>query len=193
MACRVTTNLGKYDHINENMMTLHWLQIHERIMFKIGLLVYKCRCGLATKYLQDLLPRSNNPRTFHSSYTRVMVPEFFKTEQLKSSSFSAVCPCTWSTLLLQVKTAGTPEAFKTSLKTYLSRSLTTSLRTRKLKQISIIIISLTSFSPTFAFSHVSLHFRNGIARLKCYINLFIYYYYYFYYSSYELTYINDVT
>ena len=118
MACRVVTKLHKFDHINENMMTLHWLKIHERIMFKILLLVYKCRCGLAPKYLQDL-PRPNKTRTLCPSYTTVMVPEFFKKEQPKSSSFSAVGPHIWSTLPIQVKTSGTLEAFKTSLKTYL--------------------------------------------------------------------------
>ena len=88
------------------MMTLHWLRIHERIMFKIALLVYKCRCGLAPKYLQELLPKPNETRTFCSSYTTVMVPEFFKNEQPKPSSFSAVGPCIWSPLPLQARTAG---------------------------------------------------------------------------------------
>ena len=119
MECRVITNLHKYDNINENMLTLHWLKIFKTIMFKTALLVYKCRCGLAPKYLQELLPRPNKTRTLCSSYTTVMVPEFFKNEQLKSSSFSAVGPHIWSTLPLQVKTAGILEAFKTSLKTYL--------------------------------------------------------------------------
>ena len=88
-------------------------------MYKIALLVYKCRFGLAAKYLQELLPRPNETRTLHSSYTAVMVPEFFKNEQPKSSSFSAVGQCIWSTLPLQVRTAATLEAFKTSQKTYL--------------------------------------------------------------------------
>ena len=50
---------------------------------------------------------------------KVMVPGFFKKEQLKSSSFPAVGPCIWSFLSLQVRTAGTLKTFKTSLKTYL--------------------------------------------------------------------------
>ena len=74
-------------------MTLNWLRIHERIVYKIALLVYKCRCGLALKCLQELLPKPNTTRTLYSSYTTVMVPEFFRNEQPKSSSFSAVGPC----------------------------------------------------------------------------------------------------
>ena len=35
MACIVITNLGKYDHISENMMTLLWQRISERIMNKL--------------------------------------------------------------------------------------------------------------------------------------------------------------
>ena len=124
MACRVITNLHKYDHISENMMALHWLKIHERIMYKIVCLVYKCRCGLTPKYLQELLPRpkkKKKTRTLHSSYTTGMVLEFFKNKQLKSLSFFAVGPHIWSTLPLQVRTADTLEAFKISLKTYLCR------------------------------------------------------------------------
>ena len=160
------------------MMTLHWLKICERIMFKNALLVYKCRCRLAPKYLQELLPRQKT-RTHCSSYTTVMVPEFFKNEQLKSSSFSAVGPCIWSTLPLQVMTVGTLEALKTSLKHTSSRNLTTSLNDQTTQTDKYnLIISLTNFyptfSPTFTFSHESLHIRNCIARLKHYINLFIY-------------------
>ena len=109
MTCRIMTNLHKYDHISKNMKTLDLLRIHERMMYKTALLVYICRDGLAPKYLQELLPRP---------YTTEMVPEFFKNEQPKSWSFSAVHPHIWSTLPLQVKTAGTLEAFTTSLKTY---------------------------------------------------------------------------
>ena len=32
IACRVITNLCKNDNISENMKTMHWLRIHERIM-----------------------------------------------------------------------------------------------------------------------------------------------------------------
>ena len=82
MACRIITNLLKYDHISENMITLNWLKISERIMFKTAQLVYKCRCGLVPKYLHEL-PKTNKTRTLHTSYTTVMVPEFLKNEQPK--------------------------------------------------------------------------------------------------------------
>ena len=169
-----SNNLHKYDHISENMMTLHWLKIHERIMFKTTLLVYKCRCGLAPKYLQELLPRPSKTWTLLSSYTTVMVPEFFKNEQAKSASFSAVGTCIWSTLPLQVKKK-VPQSPSRPFYKHTSSSLTTSLKdqTTQMDMYKPIIL-LTDFYPTFTFSHVSLHFRNGIARLKCYINLFIY-------------------
>ena len=162
MACRVITNLYKYNHISENMKTLHWLMICERIMYKTALLIYKCRWGLAPKYPQELLPRPNKTRTLCSSYTTVMVPEFFKNEQPKSLSFSAVGPCTWSTLPLQVRTAGTLEAFKTSLKHASSRHHTTSLKDQTTQTDKYnLIISLTNFDPTFfptfPLSCVSLH------------------------------------
>ena len=166
IACRVITSLHKYDHISENMMTLHWLKICERIMFIIALFVYKCRCGLAPKYLQELLPRPNKTRTLHSSYTTVMVPEFFKKEQVKSSSFSVVGPCIWNTLPHQVKTAGTLEAFKTSPKHGSSRSLTTSLKDQTTQTDKYnLIISLTNFIQLFLplLHSLMCHCTSGLA------------------------------
>ena len=56
MGCPVIQKLRKYDHISAGMLGLHWLKIREGIIFKIALLVYKCRTGLALKYLSYLLP-----------------------------------------------------------------------------------------------------------------------------------------
>ena len=43
MACRVVYNLKKFDHITTHIKQLHWLKIPERIVFKIAVLVYKCK------------------------------------------------------------------------------------------------------------------------------------------------------
>ena len=57
MACRVMCRLCKFDHITDSMASLQWLRIEERIQYKIVMLVYKCRNGLAPMYLADLLPQ----------------------------------------------------------------------------------------------------------------------------------------
>ena len=57
MACRVVTNLRKYDHITVSMRNLHWLRIRDRIIFKVALLMYKAGCGNLPQYLSELLTK----------------------------------------------------------------------------------------------------------------------------------------
>ena len=57
MACRIVVQAGKYYHISHHMFNLHWLQIEDRIMFKVAMLVYKCTNDQALPYLKDLIIR----------------------------------------------------------------------------------------------------------------------------------------
>ena len=54
----MTTNVvpkgGKYTSSTNSLQTLHWLSIRSQIDFKIAVLVYKCLCGEASEYLQNL-------------------------------------------------------------------------------------------------------------------------------------------
>ncbi len=55
-AARVVTNTGKYDHGLSHLMhsELHWLDVKDRIQFRVGVMVFKCLHGLAPVYLSDL-------------------------------------------------------------------------------------------------------------------------------------------
>ena len=55
MGCGVICNVRKYHNVGPAMVSLHWLKIHERITYKLCLLVYKCHDNLVAKYLSDLL------------------------------------------------------------------------------------------------------------------------------------------
>ena len=57
MACRVVTNLRKYDHITVSMRNLNWLRIRDRISFKVAILMYKAGCGNLPQYLSELLTK----------------------------------------------------------------------------------------------------------------------------------------
>ena len=67
MACKVIFNLCKYDHVSDQLRSLHWLKIPERIVYKIACLVYNCMNGLAPQYLIDLLPPNPSKQTLRSS------------------------------------------------------------------------------------------------------------------------------
>ena len=119
MACRVVVNLKKFDHKTPSMKELHWLRICDRIIFKIALLVYKCRCGNVPKYLMDFLKTNKPSRQLRSSYNTTLQPKFYRNELPKSTSFSSASPRIWNDLPLNVRTATTNDNFKSLLKTHL--------------------------------------------------------------------------
>ena len=96
-------NLKKYDHISPSMKELHWFRIHDHIIFKIALLVYKCRCGNAPNYLMDLLKTNKPTRQLRSSYNTTLQPKFYRNELPKSALFSSAAPRIWNELPLNVK------------------------------------------------------------------------------------------
>jgi len=62
-AARLIFCRRKYDSISSTMRDLlHWLPIHQRIEFKLCLIVFKCSHNLAPKYIYDYCqPVSSNP------------------------------------------------------------------------------------------------------------------------------------
>ena len=102
----------KYDHIENDLTTLHWLSIKKRIIFKIALLVYKCQKGLTPLYIQELFHYASHGDSF-----RLNVP----TTKTKygSRAFSIIGPKVFNSLPNFVKKSETIDVFKKNLKTYL--------------------------------------------------------------------------
>ena len=59
-AARILCKIPKFDHITKILLDLHWLHIHQRILFKILILTYQAFHKIAPQYLCDLIiPYSN--------------------------------------------------------------------------------------------------------------------------------------
>jgi len=54
-AARFVFASSKCDHITPLLRKLHWLKVPRRIDYKLAVLFYKCRHGLAPSYLADEL------------------------------------------------------------------------------------------------------------------------------------------
>ena len=122
MAYRVVCRLCKFDHIIDSMPSLHWLRIEERIHYKIDMLVYKFRNGLAHTYLAYLLPQCQpgvTLRSLRSSTSYYMDPAFCRTSLALNGSFSSVGPWIWNSLPTSTQGSRSSEEFKSSLKTHL--------------------------------------------------------------------------
>ena len=60
-AARMVLNKHQSHSATECLKQLHWLPIKSRIEYKVLTIVFKCKHGMAPKYLQDLL----EPRELH--------------------------------------------------------------------------------------------------------------------------------
>ena len=61
-AARMILNKHQSYSATECLKQLHWLPIKSRIIYKVLTIVFKCRHGMAPKYLQDLLEAKENQR-----------------------------------------------------------------------------------------------------------------------------------
>ena len=98
MACRVVTNLGKYEHISASMKDLHWLKVKHHIDFKIATLMHNCKTSNAPWYLMDLLPNKQSQRTLRSSTTEFTPSIYCKTSLAYNSAFPSTGPRIWNSL-----------------------------------------------------------------------------------------------
>ena len=113
-ACsKAITKKYKHDHLEDDLKSLHWLDIRRRVLFKIALLAYKSVNGFAPEYLQELFSYSH-----HGHALKLMTPHY-KLEKYGRRSFSSIGPRLFNALPERVKSAPSIVRFKSHLKTFL--------------------------------------------------------------------------
>ena len=55
ITARLITGTRKFDHITPVLKKLHWVKVRDRVVYKILLLVFKCRLGYGPKYISERL------------------------------------------------------------------------------------------------------------------------------------------
>ena len=120
-AARLVLDLKPYDHITHALLTLHWLPIKFRIIYKLCLLVHKSLNNRSPTYLTELFhPISTIPSkaSLRSSSTRDLVIP--KTNlRIGDRAFSVSGPRNWNSLPNELRCINDENAFKIKLKTYL--------------------------------------------------------------------------
>ena len=120
-AARTVLGIRACEHITPALKSLHWLPIHQRICYKLSLLVYSALHGLAPSYLRALLtPVSEVPgRSSLRSASLgdlVLPPTRLK---MCERAFSVSGPREWNSLPSDVRNIKDISTFKKQLKTYL--------------------------------------------------------------------------
>ena len=117
-AARVLTKTKKVDHISPALKSLHWLPVHQRIDFKVLMLVYKALNGLGPKYIIDLLTHYEPSRPLRSSGSGFLSVPRVRTRH-GESAFSFYAPHVCNKLSKSLRYAETLSVFKSRLKTHL--------------------------------------------------------------------------
>ncbi len=74
-AARLVVGLRKFDHITPSLISLHWLPVGKRIIFKVLLLTYKSLNGLGPIYLKDMFIKNTSEYSLRSTQSdRYNVP-----------------------------------------------------------------------------------------------------------------------
>ena len=124
-AARVITNTRKYDSGLLQLMhdKLHWLDVTDRIWFKLAVLMYRCLHGTAPPYLMDsctLTAEVTGRQHLWSATQRKLVVPCYWLNSFSRQSFSVAGPSTWNSLPDSLRD---PElslvTFERQLKTYI--------------------------------------------------------------------------
>ena len=106
-------------NVSSILEKLHWLTIEKRIVFKLLLIAYKCKHGLAPVYLSELLSKYEPVRNLRSSSGEFLDIPSARTKTYGDRSFAVAVPNLWNALPKSVRFATSLEQFKARLKTFL--------------------------------------------------------------------------
>jgi len=117
-------NISKFGRITTTMCdTLHWLPVHQRITFKICMLVCNCVNRSAPIYLQEICNSVNadvhRPRLRSTDHGHLVVPRT-NTDRFGRCGFSVSGPNQWYKLAPDIRIlSDKPEQYARALKTFL--------------------------------------------------------------------------
>ena len=107
--------------LTKTLLDLHWLPIHQRILFKILILTYH---RTAPPYLCDLIIPYSNARNLRSD-NMLLIAQCHPRAKLKSYRerlFQYAAPTEWNKLPPLIRESSSLDIFKTQLKTFLFKS-----------------------------------------------------------------------
>ena len=121
-AARIVTLSRKYDHITPVLVSLHWLPVYYRVIFKILLLVYKGIHNLAPLYISELVRAKTYSRSLRSASKKILEVKRTNTKTYGDRAFSVAGPKLWNELPIEIKNSSNVNSFKRKLKTHLFKA-----------------------------------------------------------------------
>ena len=119
IACRVIFRLPKHAQVATYLAEFHWLKIEYCIIYKIAMLVYKCRNGMAPEYLSDLLLIISHDCNLWYKTLQKLPLSRSTLSQVQKSSFTSIASHIVNSLPWNITDSVSLESFKYNLKMYL--------------------------------------------------------------------------
>ena len=120
-AARIICGARRSEHISPYLARLHWLRVHQRVNFKLLVIIYQCVNGSAPKYLSSdiVFHRTHSIRNLRSTtdLTRLYIPRTKRA--FGDRAFTVAGPKLWNNLPIQIREARSIFIFKKLLKTHL--------------------------------------------------------------------------
>ncbi|CAB3979720.1 Hypothetical predicted protein [Paramuricea clavata] len=114
-ACRIITNIGKFDHISPGLRELNWLPVKEQLLLREAIMMYKCVNELAPHYLSDLFTkRSDIHQRDTRSHDSLQIPLYKTSAGQRSFHYRGVT--LWNDLDIKFKKLDSLKTFKNELK-----------------------------------------------------------------------------
>ena len=124
-AARLVSGTRKFDPGLSRLLhvDLHWLDVPERVQYKLGITMCRCQQHKAQQYLIDcVMPASDiasRQRLRSASRHQLLVPRY-QFSSLGRRSFAVAGPTTWNSLSADLRDlTSSDEFFRRSLKTFL--------------------------------------------------------------------------
>jgi len=121
-AARLVSGARRHYHIMPVLVSLHWLPVCQRIIYKTAVLVWKCLHYAAPRYLADLCVPAHSVhgrQQLHSTASGTLLVPRTRTAT-GQRSFAVNGPRTWNSLPAELKTPDvTLCSFKRHLKAHL--------------------------------------------------------------------------
>ena len=121
-AAHLVCHARKYNHVTHLLRNLYWLQVPERIQFRLAVLAFCCRNHKAPSYLADDRHCTDEAESRHrlrsGSCPRLIIPRT-RLSTIGDRSFRVTVAQAWDSLLTNVTTSTSLPYFKRQLKTFL--------------------------------------------------------------------------
>jgi len=123
-AAHVVSNTRKCDHGLTQILhdDLHWLDVADRVTYKLGVTMHRCRHGKALQYLVDCCTPVTDVvgrQRLRSATQQLMVVPWHRLSIVGRRAFTVHGPMVWNSLPDDLRTRQDYESFRQGLKTRL--------------------------------------------------------------------------